>query len=408
MHRLLPPDPRPQNWAPRLSPMWVRLFRPIRMFAQRWVERIHRVEFRGLEQLKSVIDTGAGVLITPNHCTYSDPYLLYDAVDRLGTAAYFMTAWQVFGRGTRFKQYLLQKHGAFTIDRDGADRQAFRTAIEILQTRREPLVVFPEGEMYHLGDQVTPFQEGAAAIACAAVRKSDRPVVCLPCALKYYPLVDPRPHCAKLLDKLESTLLWKPRPDLSLVQRIYRLAEGVLSLKEIERVGTTSAGPLPERLAALSEHVLDGLESRHKLSSEGRIPQRVKRVRGHLVHRLSESSIKAEAEQLAIDLDEVFFVIQLFSYPGDYVSRRPTWSRICETLEKLEEDILQVPLARSRVPLGAIVAFGEPIPVNAAEDKRDHSAQLTMQLEQSVQSLLDSIHVSEPLKIEQPQAEMTT
>ncbi len=120
-----------------------------------------------------MVAAGHGVLITPNHCTYSDPYLLHDAADRAGTAAYFMTAWQVFGRSSWITRYVLQKHGAFTVDRDGADRQAFRTAVEILQGKPEPLVLFPEGEMYHLGDQITPFHEGAAAIALAAARKAE-------------------------------------------------------------------------------------------------------------------------------------------------------------------------------------------------------------------------------------------
>lgn len=401
MHRLLPPEPRPQSFAPRLSPLWVRLCRPLRKLAQRQVERIHQVELRGLERLKTAVAAGQGVLITPNHCTYSDPYLLYEAADQAGTAAYFMTAWQVFGQASWLKQYVLQKHGAFTVDRDGTDRQAFRIAVEILQARREPLVVFPEGEMYHLGDRVTPFHEGAAAMALSAARKTDRTIVCLPCGLKYYPLADPQPQFAALLDRLEAALHWRPRPDLPLVDRIYRLADGALALKELEYTGATSARPLPERLELLADHVLCGLEERYQLSHDGNLPQRVKRVRGHMVRHLGEDDVPAEeVTKLRRDLDDLFFVVQLFCYPGDYVSGQvsgqPSLTRISDTLDKLEEDILKVPLAKPRVPRGAIVAFGEPILVDRAAPKKDAASLLTDRLETSVQALLDSIQPPQP------------
>ncbi len=368
----------------------------MRKFAQRNFERIHKVEIHGLERLKSAVAAGQGVLITPNHCTYSDPFLLYDAADRAGIAAYFMSAWQVFGQASWLKQYVLQKHGAFTVDRDGTDRQAFRTAVEILRTRHEPLVVFPEGEMYHLGDKVTPFHEGAAAMALSATRKSDRPIVCLPCGLKYYPLADPQPQFAALLDRMEAALHWRPRPDLPLLNRIYRLADGALALKEIEHTGTTSAKPLPERLGSLANHVLCGLEQRHQLSSDGNVPQRLKRARGHIVRLLGEEVVPAEkAAKLRTELDDIFVVVQLFCYPGDYVAEQPSLTRISETLDKLEEDILKVPLAKPRVPRGAIVTFGEPLLIDRADTRKDSVSLLTDRLQDSVQGLLDSIQAPE-------------
>ena len=42
---------------------------------------------------------------------------------------------------------------------------AFRQAVEILQSRPNPLVIFPEGEVYHLNQRITPFREGPAAMA---------------------------------------------------------------------------------------------------------------------------------------------------------------------------------------------------------------------------------------------------
>ena len=41
-------------------------------------------------------------------------------------------------------------------------------------------------------------------------------------------------------------------------------------------------------------------------------------------------------------MEDLFFVIQLYSYPGDYVAEKPSIERIAETLDKFEEDVLRV------------------------------------------------------------------
>src|SRR5688500_17660102 len=159
MHRLLPIESPDRWWSPNLSPAWVRAWRPVRRLLQRRVEKLHRVELRGLEHLQAAVDGGGGVLVTPNHYAYADPYLLFEASDRVDRPFYFMTAWQVFGTSPWVKQEVLRRHGCFSVDREGTDLRAFRQAVEILQEGRNPLVVFPEGEMYHSGDRVTPFRE---------------------------------------------------------------------------------------------------------------------------------------------------------------------------------------------------------------------------------------------------------
>ena len=39
-------------------------------------------------------------------------------------------------------------------------------------------------------------------------------------------------------------------------------------------------------------------------------------------------------------MDDLFFVMQLYSYPGDYLADNPTIERLAETLDKFEEDVL--------------------------------------------------------------------
>ena len=177
MHRLLPPGVPSLWWSPKLSPFWVRFWRPLRRMLQRWQHQLHAIEVRGTEHLRDAVKSGHGVLITPNHFTYTDPFLLSAAADELGTPFYFMTAWQVFATAGWVKRIVLRQHGCFSVDRDGADLRAFRQAAAILQNEANPLVVFPEGEMYHVGERVLPFHEGPATIALSAAKHGRRHIV---------------------------------------------------------------------------------------------------------------------------------------------------------------------------------------------------------------------------------------
>ena len=195
------------------------------------------------------------------------------------------------------------------------------------------------------------------------------------------------------MDELERQILWRPRPG-PLSQRIYRFAEGTLALKELEYLGETRAGPLPGRIKALSETILSRLEERHGiLAAGGAIPDRVKKLRQRAIKKLEEVSDDepAAVTPLHEDLDDLYLVVQLFSYPGDYVADRPTVERLAETLDKFEEDILGTRKTGQRGKRRAVIEFGEPIEVQSSREK-DAVPRLTHSLEERVQDLLDRIN----------------
>ncbi|NIP84656.1 MAG: glycerol acyltransferase, partial [Planctomycetales bacterium] len=174
----------PRWWSPRPHPFWIRFWRPLRRFQQRHGHRIRHIDVEGLEHVRRAIGAGQGVLITPNHAGHADCYLLLEALTRLAGPSYVMTAWQVFQMMPRWQQVAYCQHGCFSVNREGRDFRAFRQAVATLATTSHPLVVFPEGEVYHLNDHVMPFREGTLMIASAAVRQGGRPVACVPCGLK--------------------------------------------------------------------------------------------------------------------------------------------------------------------------------------------------------------------------------
>ena len=124
---------------------------------------------------------------------------------------------------------------------------------DVLQHKKHPLVIFPEGEVYHCNDRVIPFREGAAALSVFAARKSERPIVAIPCAMKYRYTKDPTPELLELMTRLEHSIHWYSQNDLSLSERIYRLGGALMALKELEYLGQVREGALNERTRFLAD-----------------------------------------------------------------------------------------------------------------------------------------------------------
>ncbi len=383
------------QWDARLSPFWVRFTRPYRRRMQLQVQRLLEIEVHGIDHLRSAVAGGAGVLITPNHPGHADSYAMYEAADQLGRPFYFMTAWQVFELASPIASWVYQRYGCFSIEREGTDLRAFKRAVQILSDESHPLVVFPEGDVYHMNDRVTPFREGTAVVALTAVKHASRPIVAVPCALKYQYVQDPTPELETVMSELEQHIYWRPRVSQPLAERIYRFAEAAISLKELEYMGATQQGPLPDRVRGLIEFVLGSLERFHGINTRDQtVPERVKNVRRACLEKLETVNGDPQlAAQLEHQLADVFFVIQLFSYPGDYVAEQPTTERLAETIDKFEEDVLGHRTARIRGSRRAIVQFAEPIDVRkfaeGAAQPRKAAGPLTEALENSVQRLLD-------------------
>jgi hypothetical protein len=90
-------------------------------------------------------------------------------------------------------------------------------------------------------------------------------------------------------------------------------------------------------------------------------------------------------------MEDIFFVMQCFSYPGDYLVESPSIERLAETADKFEEDILGVDVPSVRGRRRVQIEFGEPLPVTRGEKSRNQTAELTQTLQQRVQSLVSQM-----------------
>lgn len=385
----------PRWWSPLLSPGWFRFWRWVREMIRVKHHRLDDIEIQGLENVRQCLAEKRGVLIAPNHSCHADPTVLYWVADQLKTPFYFMATWQIFMRANRIRLLILRHHGCFSVDRDGTDIRAFRQAVDILKNKSYPLVIFPEGEIYHINKRVTPFLDGPSAIAHAAAKHAARPVACIPCGIRYQYIDNPMEELLELMDRLEEQLLWRPKRNLILRKRIYQFAEAILGLKEKEYLGETRTGTLPERIEALAEYILQGLENKYGISARGpTLPERVKACRRHAIRIAEDEALSGQEREAAkTDLEDLFIVTQLFSYPGTYVSAKPTIEDMAEVMDKFEEDILRRPSAAVRGTRRAVIAFGKPIAVKQNPAGKAQIHELTEQLEREVQALLDGIQM---------------
>ena len=383
----------PRRWEPKLSPTLFRLMHGFRLWYARKEDCLFQYEIEGADHVRKAREAGQGILITPNHSTHADPSAMSEAAWKVGCPFYFMATWNVFDVLGPIGQWFLQKNGVFSVDREGTDVVALKTGRNILEERDHPLVIFAEGEVYLCNDIVTPFREGAAAVALMAARSKKRPIVCIPCALKYRYTNDPMPKLLALMEEVESSIHWQPRTDKSMVERIQDVGCALMALKEIEYLGAAQEGLLNERIKHLADHILTEHESHQGINpGDNDVPSRVKELRRRALKAIDKLEDGDSDGRAAIDHDlhDYLTVVQLFSYPGNYLTANSSIERIAETLDKFEEDILRRQPCTVRGKRAVKIRFGEPVPISA-EKKKGAARELTDLLEQRVQGLLDSM-----------------
>ena len=254
-------------------------------------QKVTSIELRETDRLKSLIGSGDGILLAFNHADHPDAGVAFELAWMIGTPFHYMAAHQIF---TGLYGRVLPRLGVYPVDREGADLASFKASVELLAQAKHPLAIFPEGEIYRLSDRITPLREGTAALAIAALKKLADPsktIRIVPIGIKYRYLEsdDPLPWLLQLMDNLEKRFFWRPRRELTLIERIYRYAEAMLALKELEYLGLVQTGGLKERLERLRGHILLGLESEMLgRAGDDAVPVRVKELRKACLEKLAQ------------------------------------------------------------------------------------------------------------------------
>jgi 1-acyl-sn-glycerol-3-phosphate acyltransferase len=352
---------------------------------------IERVEFIHADRLAQSIAAGHGVLLTPNHCRDEDPLVVGMLTREVHSPFFILASWHLFMQD-RLHAFLLRRAGGFSIYREGIDRTAVNTAVEILATAERPLVIFPEGVVSRANDRLNELMEGTALIARSAAKKRaklqpPKKVVVHPVAVRYKFHGNVEPAITSVLDKIETRLTWQ-KQQLPLVERIYKTGGALLGLKEMEYLGEARSGPIDARLANLIDAILVPVETQWlEKKQEGSVPVRVKRLRSAILPDMADDKIdETERQRRWKQLADLYLAQQLSNYPPDYVKSNPTPERLLETVERFEEDLTdRITVHR---PLHATVTVGEAIEASPSREGRGGDDPLMEQIAAQLRMLL--------------------
>ena len=367
--------------------------RAMNLYIPRYLRRCYgtaKVETVGADRLRASIAAGHGILITPNHCRDEDPFILSTLARQVGRPFFVVASAHLF-MGSKLKAFLLRRAGAFSIYREGMDKQAVQTSIEILESAERPLVIFPEGHISRTNDRLTPMLEGTALIARQAAKKrakEDKRVVVHPVAIRYSFPFDVELAAARMLDEIETRLTWRPSRGLPLHERVRKVGAGLLALKELEYLGHTQEGTIAERISKLIDAILKPMESDWvNGNGDGHVVARVKRLRAAILPDMIKGELdEAEKARRWRLLEDADLAQQLYHYPPDYVADGAPRGRVIETVERFEEDLTGKVTVHG--PVEAKVTVGEAIEVGTSRESRGESDPLMASIDGRLRAML--------------------
>jgi 1-acyl-sn-glycerol-3-phosphate acyltransferase len=353
---------------------------------------ITRVDCIHTDRLTASIAAGHGILLTPNHSRDDDPLVLGMLTRAVHCPFFIIASWHLFMQ-TRVQRFLLRRAGAFSIYREGIDRAAINTSVEILAAAERPLVIFPEGVVSRTNDKLNDLMDGTALIARSAAKKGakqdpPRKIVIHPIALRYRFQGDIEAAIAPVLDEIENRLSWRNHRDLPATERIYRTGNALLTLKELEFLGQAHTGDIGPRLRTLIDSILVPIEQEWLQGpQEGSVPARVKHLRSVILPDMTKNEIdEKERQRRGRQLADLYLAQQLDHYPPDYVRSNPSPERLLETVERFEEDLTD----RIRVhgELHASITVGNAIEVPPVREGRGGDDPIMEQIKNQLEEML--------------------
>jgi 1-acyl-sn-glycerol-3-phosphate acyltransferase len=371
----------------------------LRPYLRRYLRKafgVHSVECRNVERLKASRSAGHSIVLAPNHCRMSDPLVLGILGMQADCHLFAMASWHLFNQ-SRFQTFMIRRMGAFSVYREGNDRQAIDTAIDILVDRKRPLIMFPEGAITRHNDLIEEMMEGPSFIARQAAKRIKKQnltgeVVIHPVAIRYAFQGDLGATVQPVLHELEERFTWQPQSHLSLVDRIDKIGQALLALKEVEFLGAPRSGNPFERAEYLMEELLTKLESAWQIKdSSGSVIARVKRLRTTILADMVAGTITPEERgRRWRDLAACYYAQQMSHYPRNYILREKNLpERVVETVERFEEDFTD----RMRVhePFHAVIQVGEAISVGTHRERAMGVDPIMAEVRRQLQSMIDGL-----------------
>ncbi len=364
---------------------------------------IEELEIRGQDTFRQSCGKDAHILLLPNHSTHSDPEVMSEVTRRLGIQPSFMAAYDVFAR-SRIQSWIMQRTGAFSVDREGSDRKSMKCATDVLIEGKHPLILFPEGNVYFCNDEVAPFAEGASYIALSAQKKlgESHPVYAVPVSMKFTYIEDIRDQLRSSLDELARRFETELDPEADFGLELLRISTTALQrfLRQRGYSSSKQASSVDEQIHNAAEQIINSLEEKIEIQSKpgSSLTDRIRRVRATIHGIRIDPDREVDHPAATLWADEAILALRILGYQGGYMATKPTLDRVAETVARLREDVhsLTFPPAGKR---RCIVQLGNPIDLRERLEPfrskaRQTIAGLTRDCEAAVQSGIDDINAS--------------
>ena len=303
----------------------------------------------GLDHLRASLTAGYGIILCPNHCSFTDPMMGGVITTETPCHAFALASWHVF-KQNRFETWIARRIGGFSIYREGMDRKALDAAIEIVSTAERPLFVFPEGVISGANDRLMALMDGVSFIAGAAARKRakknpDSKVVIHPVAYRYEHQTKAEDSLTPVVEQLETLVFWRTQPHLSLRDRILRVREAVLSRREVQILGSAAVGDVEDRIANLVNHILQTYEKEWLGGAKtGDVISRVKDLRIEIIADMAAGKVDSqERARRWQHLTDLYYAQCMSLHVKGYLDIQKAGDRLnhrlFETAARLEEEL---------------------------------------------------------------------
>jgi hypothetical protein len=240
--------------------------------------------------------------------------------------------------------------------------------------------------------------DGPAFIARTAAKrrakKDGGKVVVHPVGIRYLFQGDIESTCEGVLSEIEQKLTWRPSPEEPLVNRIIKIGDALLRLKELQYgVQPDNALTIKQRQNALVDRLLHPLEQEWTGGrSDSGIAVRIKNLRMKIFPELSRKTLPpAEQQRRWRQLEDTYLAQQIDCYPEQYLTEHRSVDRILETVEKFEEDLTD--RCRMHGNMKAVIDVGEAIEVSGKRDRAAKTDPFMDQIRGRLETMMAELQV---------------
>lgn len=365
---------------------------------------------------------GESVLICPNHPSNTEPAVLFELARRARLDWHYVCTREAFEYSWGIWGWLLQRWGAYSIERAALDRPSFQMTRSILARPGGQIVIFPEGEVNSQNDTLLPFQDGVLQLGFWGqedLRKThaNGRVLVVPVALRYRYLQDMTKEIEHSLEAMER-LCGLPKVEDNPYGRMRRLGTHIVSTCERHYgIAQIEGTPLNDRIEALKRVLLERAAAGAGVRlNSAEMPEQMRALINH-VHRVTaeESAPKTGYDMRLWDESRVLVRQTLFQLKrlsnwiavhDNYVAAEPTQERAIHTLRRMETEVFGRPTLSG--PMACDVSVGEPVDLSQqlepyAANRKQTVAAVTNEVEAAVQRQLNDLaqrHASPRLSVE--------